>query len=43
MSQSQMEKEIIDAPKQCIDAHGPINRQNLSWADKRVRPVGSDE
>jgi len=30
------------APKQCIDAHGPITRHNLS-ADDRVRPVGSDE
>ena len=43
MSRSQMEKEIVDAPKQCIDAHGPITHQNLSSANKRVRPVGSDE
>ena len=43
MARSQMEKEIVDAPKQCIDAHGPITRQNLSSANKRVRPVGSDE
>ena len=42
MSRSQME-EIVEAPKQCIDAHGPITRQNLSSANKRVRPVGSDE
>jgi len=26
-----------------IDAHGPITRQNPSSANKRVRPVGSDE
>ena len=43
MSRSQMEKEIGDAPKQCIAAHEPITRQNLSSANKRVRPVGSDE
>lgn len=43
MSRSQMEKEIVGAPKQCIDVHGPITRQNLSSANKRVRPVGSDE
>ena len=43
MSRSQMEKEIVDAPKQSIDAHVPITRQNLSSANKRVRPVGSDE
>lgn len=43
MSRSQMEKEIVGAPKQCIDAHGPITRQNLSSTNKRVRPVGSDE
>ena len=42
-SRSQMEKEIVDAPKQCIDARGPITRQILSSANKRVRPVGSDE
>ena len=42
MARSQMEKEI-DALKQCIDAHGPITRQNVSSANKRVRPVGSDE
>ena len=35
--------QIVDALKQCIDAHGPITRQNLSSANKRVRPVGSDE
>ena len=29
MARSQMEKEIVDALKQCIDAHGPITRQNL--------------
>jgi hypothetical protein len=33
---------MVDALKQCIDALGPITRQNLSWA-KRVGPVGSDE
>ena len=43
MSRSQMEKEIVDAPMQCIDAHGTITRQNLLSANKRVRPVGSDE
>ena len=43
MARSQMEKEIVDALKQCIDAHGPITRQNVSSAHKRVRPVGSDE
>ena len=43
MSRSQMDKDIVDEPKQCIDAHGPITRQNLSSANKRVRPVGSDE
>ena len=43
MSRSQMEKEIVDALKQCLDAHGPITRQNLSSASKRVRPVGGDE
>ena len=43
MSRSQREKEIVDALKQCIDAAGPITRQNLSSANKRVRPVGSDE
>ena len=43
MSRSQMEKEIVDAPIQCIDAYGPITGQNLSSANKRVRPVGSDE
>jgi hypothetical protein len=43
MALSQMEKEIIEALKQCIDAHGPITRQNPSSANKRVRPVGSDE
>ena len=42
MSRSQME-EILAALKQCIDAHGPITRQKLSSANKRVRPVGSDE
>jgi hypothetical protein len=42
MSGSQMEKEIADAPKQCLDAHGLITRQNLSSANKRVRPVGGD-
>ncbi|MGH9164611.1 MAG: hypothetical protein ACRDZW_03725, partial [Acidimicrobiales bacterium] len=42
MSRSQMEKEIVDAMKQCIDAHGPITR-HLSSANKRIRPVGSDE
>ena len=34
---------IFEALKQCIDAHGPITRQNLSSANKRMRPVGSDE
>ena len=43
MSRSRMEKEIVDAPKQCIDAHEPITRQKLSSANKRVRLVGSDE
>lgn len=43
MSRSQMEKEIVDAPKQCIDAHGPITRQILSSTNKRFRPVGSSE
>ena len=43
MSRSQMDKEIVDAPKQRIDAHGPITRQNLLSAIERVRPVGSDE
>ena len=43
MSRSQMEKEIVDAPNQCIDPHGPPTRQNLSSANKRVRPVGSDD
>ena len=43
MARSQMEKEIVDALKGCIAAHGPITRQNLSSANKRVRPVGSDE
>ena len=43
MARSQMEKEIVDALKQCIDARGPITRQNLLSANKRVRPVGSDE
>jgi|GEM_PF-5036029 len=43
MSRSQMEKEFVDAPKRCIGAHGPITRQNLSSASKRVWPVGSDE
>ena len=43
MSRSQLEKEIVDALKQCIDAHGRITRQNLASANKRVRPVGSDE
>lgn len=43
ISRSQMEKDFVDAPKQCIDAYGPITRQNLSSANKRVRPVGSDE
>ncbi len=33
-------EEIVDAPTQFIDAHGPITRQNLSSAKKRVRPVG---
>ncbi len=42
IARSQME-EIVDALKQCIAAHGPIIRQNPSWANKRVRPVGSDE
>jgi hypothetical protein len=35
--------EIVDALKRCLDAHGPITRQNLSSASKRVRPVGGDE
>lgn len=43
MSPSQVEKEIVDALKQCLDAYGPITRQNLLSANKRVRPVGSDE
>ena len=43
MSQSQMEKEIVDALKQCMDPDGPITRQNLSSASNRVRPVGVDE
>ena len=43
VSRSQVEKEVVDALKQCIDAHGPITRQHLSSAHKRVRPVGSDE
>lgn len=43
MSRSQMEKEIVDALNQCIDGHGPITRENLSAANKRVRPVGSHE
>ena len=38
-----MEKEIVEALNQCIDALGPITRQNASSANKRVRPVGSDE
>jgi len=42
MALSQM-KEIVDALKQCIDPHGLITRQNPSSANKRVRPVGSDE
>jgi hypothetical protein len=42
VSPSQLE-EIVDALRQCIDAHRPITRQNLSSANKRVRPVGSDE
>lgn len=43
MSRAQMEKGIVDAPKQCMDALGPITRQNLSSAKMRVRSVGSDE
>jgi len=43
MALSQAEKEIVDALNQCIDAHGPITRQNPSSANKRVRPVASDE
>ena len=42
MSRSQMEKKLVDAPMQYIEAHGLITRQNLSPANKRVRPVGSD-
>ena len=42
MSRLRLE-EIVDALKQCIDAHGPITRQNLSSANKRVQSVGSDE
>ena len=40
---SRLEKEIVDGLKQCIDAHGPITRRNLSSANKRVRAVASDE
>ena len=43
MSRSHVEKEIVDALNRCIDAHGPITRQSLSSANKRVRPVGGDE
>jgi hypothetical protein len=42
-TRSQVEEEIVDAPKQCIDAHRPMTRQNLSSANTRVRPVGNDE
>ena len=38
MSRSQTE-EIVDALKQCIDAHGPITRRNLSSA-KQAGPAG---
>jgi hypothetical protein len=34
MARSQMEKEIVDALKQCIDAHGPITLQNLSSGEQ---------
>jgi hypothetical protein len=37
-----MEKGIVDAPKRCRDAHGPITRQSLPSANERVRPIGSD-
>lgn len=43
LQMSRTEKGIVDAAKQCIDAQGPITRQNLSSADKLIRPVGSDE
>jgi hypothetical protein len=43
MSRSPMEKEIVEALNQGIDAHGPITRQNPSSANTRVRPAGSDE
>lgn len=42
MSRSHIEKEVVDAPKQCIDTHGPITRQKLSSVNERARPVGSD-
>ncbi|MFP5326876.1 MAG: hypothetical protein ACLGHT_05270 [Acidimicrobiia bacterium] len=36
-------EQIVDAPRQCIDGHGPINRQNLSSSNEWVRPVGRNE
>lgn len=36
LSRSQLERQVCGALKQAIDAHGPITRENVSSAAKRV-------